>query len=131
MLPHIQDYAELYRKFRWQIPARYNIGIDICDRWAQSNPDRLALVNVLADGRVWNGLRRLRKDNTGYDLIPTIAIETVLHCVAADMELVAGARHGDIKLAAILFHDASALLSAPLRECPRLHASSSRSPRRA
>ena len=23
---------------------------------------------VLADGRVWNGLRRLRKDNTGYDL---------------------------------------------------------------
>jgi FAD/FMN-containing dehydrogenase len=23
---------------------------------------------VLADGRIWNGLRRLRKDNTGYDL---------------------------------------------------------------
>ena len=23
---------------------------------------------MLPDGRIWNGLRRLRKDNTGYDL---------------------------------------------------------------
>ena len=28
----------------------------------------LGLEVVLADGRVWNGLRTLRKDNTGYDL---------------------------------------------------------------
>ena len=28
----------------------------------------LGLEAVLPDGRVWNGLRRLRKDNTGYDL---------------------------------------------------------------
>lgn len=28
----------------------------------------IGLEAVLADGRVWNGLRRLRKDNTGYDL---------------------------------------------------------------
>ncbi len=28
----------------------------------------LGLEVVLADGRVWNGLNRLRKDNTGYDL---------------------------------------------------------------
>ena len=28
----------------------------------------LGLVVVLADGRVWDGLRSLRKDNTGYDL---------------------------------------------------------------
>ena len=28
----------------------------------------LGLEAVLADGRVWNGLRRLKKDNTGYDL---------------------------------------------------------------
>ena len=50
MLPHIRNYDELYRKFRWQVPARYNIGVDVCDRWAQSEPGRLALVNVLADG---------------------------------------------------------------------------------
>lgn len=28
----------------------------------------LGIEAVLADGRVWNGLKRLRKDNTGYDL---------------------------------------------------------------
>src|SRR3546814_9360612 len=28
----------------------------------------LGLEGVLADGRVWDGLRTLRKDNTGYDL---------------------------------------------------------------
>ena len=28
----------------------------------------LGLEAVLADGRVWNGLKALRKDNTGYDL---------------------------------------------------------------
>ena len=28
----------------------------------------LGLEVVLADGKIWNGLRRLRKDNTGYDL---------------------------------------------------------------
>ena len=28
----------------------------------------LGLEAVLPDGEVWNGLRRLRKDNTGYDL---------------------------------------------------------------
>ena len=28
----------------------------------------LGLEVVLSDGRVWNGLRALRKDNTGYDL---------------------------------------------------------------
>src|SRR6266700_4164056 len=50
MLPHIQNYDELYREFRWQVPARYNIGIDVCDRWAECDPDRLALLNVLADG---------------------------------------------------------------------------------
>ncbi|WP_424941976.1 FAD-binding oxidoreductase [Aliiroseovarius crassostreae] len=29
----------------------------------------LGLEAVLPDGRIWNGLKRLRKDNTGYDLV--------------------------------------------------------------
>jgi FAD/FMN-containing dehydrogenase len=33
----------------------------------------LGLEVVLPDGRVWNGLRGLRKDNTGYDLEQLIA----------------------------------------------------------
>ena len=34
VLPAARDYDALYRSFRWQVPARYNIGVDVCDRWA-------------------------------------------------------------------------------------------------
>ena len=47
----VRDYDTLYRNFRWAIPARYNIGADICDRWAAADPGRLAIVNIRGDGR--------------------------------------------------------------------------------
>src|SRR5215472_3631226 len=50
MLPAIRDYDELRRQFRWQIPTRYNIGVDVCDRWARLDPGRLAILDVAADG---------------------------------------------------------------------------------
>ena len=37
-------------------------------RYGNARDQVLGLEAVLADGRVWNGLRGLRKDNTGYDL---------------------------------------------------------------
>ncbi|MBI2239439.1 MAG: FAD-binding oxidoreductase [Magnetospirillum gryphiswaldense] len=37
-------------------------------RYGNTRDLTLGLEVVLADGRVWNGLRSLRKDNTGYDL---------------------------------------------------------------
>jgi FAD/FMN-containing dehydrogenase len=37
-------------------------------RYGSARDQVLGLEVVLADGRVWNGLRGLRKDNTGYDL---------------------------------------------------------------
>ena len=37
-------------------------------RYGNAGEMVLGLEVVLADGRVWNGLRALRKDNTGYDL---------------------------------------------------------------
>ena len=40
MLPQTRDYDTLYREFRWQVPARYNIGVDVCDRWASADPER-------------------------------------------------------------------------------------------
>ena len=52
MLPHIENYDELYQQFRWQIPAQYNIGVDVCDRWAESEPQRAAIIHVQPDGRV-------------------------------------------------------------------------------
>jgi acetyl-CoA synthetase len=51
MLPQIHDYEKLYREFRWEIPERYNIGVDVCDRWALREPGRTALIHVRADGR--------------------------------------------------------------------------------
>ncbi|MEE9210256.1 MAG: acyl-CoA synthetase [Kiloniellales bacterium] len=43
MLPSAESYEELRARFRWRVPARYNIGVDACDKWA-GEPDRLALV---------------------------------------------------------------------------------------
>jgi acetyl-CoA synthetase len=51
MLPHIRDYDALYAEFRWPKLAHYNIGVDVCDRWAAADPARLAILNVHADGR--------------------------------------------------------------------------------
>ena len=38
-----QTYESLIAGFRWNIPAKYNIGVDTCDRWADGS-GRLALV---------------------------------------------------------------------------------------
>ncbi len=51
VLPSARDYDTLYRQFRWQVPARYNIGVDVCDRWAAAEPDRLAILHARPDGR--------------------------------------------------------------------------------
>lgn len=52
MLPDIRDFDRLRAAFRWSIPARYNIGTDICDRWAAREPERPAILDVQADGAV-------------------------------------------------------------------------------
>jgi acetyl-CoA synthetase len=46
----VRDYDQLYREFRWNIPARYNIGVDCCDKWAAQDPNRLAILHVRAGG---------------------------------------------------------------------------------
>jgi acetyl-CoA synthetase len=52
MLPTARDYDELIRKFRWDIPAQYNIAVDCCDRWAAQDASRLAIQHIHGDGRV-------------------------------------------------------------------------------
>ena len=49
MLPDADSYEGLSRAFRWQVPERYNIGVDVCDRWAAREPDRIALTFVGPD----------------------------------------------------------------------------------
>ncbi|MEP3045696.1 MAG: acyl-CoA synthetase [Roseibium sp.] len=51
MLPHdAKSYQELTERFSWDIPDRFNIGVAICDAWAEGNPDQEALVLVEEDG---------------------------------------------------------------------------------
>src|SRR5882724_11479288 len=38
----VDRYDELYKSFRWDVPARYNIARDCCARWAQDR-SRIAL----------------------------------------------------------------------------------------
>ena len=57
MLPEIRDYDRLTREFRWSIPVRYNIGVDICDQWAASDPSRIAILDVAASAPLAPDLR--------------------------------------------------------------------------
>ena len=50
MLPGKMSYEDLRSKFEWPIPDDYNIGVDMCDKWADGEPDRLALIHVHEDG---------------------------------------------------------------------------------
>jgi acetyl-CoA synthetase len=52
MLERAGGYDETLRRFRWRIPARYNIGVDACDRLATANPAATALIYENEDGAV-------------------------------------------------------------------------------
>jgi acetyl-CoA synthetase len=52
VLPAASDYDALCRAFRWQVPAHYNIGVDVCDRWAAIEPSRIAIFHVDVHGAV-------------------------------------------------------------------------------
>jgi acetyl-CoA synthetase len=51
VLPPLRDYDALYREFRWPNPATYNIGVAACDRWAEHDATRTALIDADPSGR--------------------------------------------------------------------------------
>ncbi len=51
MLKPGSTYKEVIFNFRWEIPEFFNIGVDICDKWADQ-PGRLALIYENESGRV-------------------------------------------------------------------------------
>ena len=53
MLTETSDYDKLYRDFRWEVPARFNIATAACDRHADGS-GRLALIYRDEDGSVTN-----------------------------------------------------------------------------
>ncbi|HUX91808.1 MAG TPA: FAD-binding oxidoreductase [Gallionellaceae bacterium] len=79
-LSHIRDIAALHNRLfplsLSAIESRCEIGGNLSTnaggigvlRYGNTRDLVLGLEVVLPDGRIWNGLRSLRKDNTGYDL---------------------------------------------------------------
>ena len=51
MLERASSYEDLRANFRWRVPARYNIGVDVCDKWADDEA-KLALIYLRRDGVV-------------------------------------------------------------------------------
>lgn len=45
-----RSYAEIYDRFSWDIPEYYNIGVDVCDKWANEKY-RMALIYLAPDGK--------------------------------------------------------------------------------
>src|SRR5262245_40826149 len=47
----MRKYDALYAQFRWHVPARYNMGVEVCDRWAATDSRRLAILHVHPGGK--------------------------------------------------------------------------------
>ena len=52
MLSSGTSYNDICASFQWNIPEYFNIGTDVCDKWADADPARVALINVEATGEV-------------------------------------------------------------------------------
>jgi acetyl-CoA synthetase len=50
MLPSGTSYEAIRDRFVWQVPEFYNIGTDVCDKWARIEPARTALIAISEDG---------------------------------------------------------------------------------
>ena len=48
-MTRLENYETVCRSFAWQIPSHFNIGVDICDKWAD-DAARLALIHEQRDG---------------------------------------------------------------------------------
>jgi FAD/FMN-containing dehydrogenase len=83
----------------------------------------LGLEVVMADGRIWNGLRGLRKDNTGYDLRNLfIGSEGTLGVItAAVLKLFAQPKRYDTAFVAVASPETALALLNRLKEQAGLH----------
>ncbi len=45
------EYEKIYKNFNWNIPEYYNFGFDVVDKWAEKNPEKIALISIHKDGK--------------------------------------------------------------------------------
>jgi acetyl-CoA synthetase len=51
-ITHAASWEALCAGHRWQMPTRYNMAWDMCEKWVAREPDRLALIYLRPDGEV-------------------------------------------------------------------------------
>jgi FAD/FMN-containing dehydrogenase len=95
-----------------------NAGGNTTVRYGNARDLMLGLEVVLADGSVWNGLRRLRKDNTGYALRHLfVGAEGTLGIItAAVLRLFPRPRESAVALCSVADEDAALALFRRFRE---------------
>ncbi|HWT09486.1 MAG TPA: FAD-binding oxidoreductase, partial [Roseomonas sp.] len=95
-----------------------NAGGNTTVRYGNARDLMLGLEVVLPDGQVWNGLRRLRKDNTGYALRHLfVGAEGTLGIVtAATLRLFARPRSNEVLFCSVADEDAALSVFRRFRE---------------
>ena len=95
-----------------------NAGGNTTVRYGNARELMLGLEVVLPDGQVWNGLRRLRKDNTGYALRHLFvgAEGTLGFITAAVLRLFARPRENEVALCAVRDEEAALSLFRRFRD---------------
>ncbi|MBO6549220.1 MAG: acyl-CoA synthetase, partial [Rhizobiales bacterium] len=61
MLQETNNYKDLYENFSWEIPEFYNIGFDVCDKWAEKDPNKTAIISVLGSEQKTTRFGELKK----------------------------------------------------------------------
>jgi len=51
MLAAATTYEALCEQFTWDLPARYNMGVDVCDKWTKLDPERVAIIDLTGETR--------------------------------------------------------------------------------
>jgi FAD/FMN-containing dehydrogenase len=95
-----------------------NAGGNTTVRYGNARELMLGLEVVLPDGQIWNGLRRLRKDNTGYALRHLFvgAEGTLGFITAAVLRLFAKPRESEVALCAVRDEEAALALFRRFRD---------------
>ncbi len=75
-MPRELDYASLYEGFAWDLPSRYNMGVDACDRHAREK-GRLAVIHDRGDGTAekWTYWELKRASDRFANALRTLGVE--------------------------------------------------------
>lgn len=50
-MKRLSSYDELASSFVWNVPKHYNMGLDVCDKWADKEPDKTAIIDLTSGTR--------------------------------------------------------------------------------